>query len=96
MDNEKPINLEQAQEAAFKSWVVEFQGQLWFNPEAMPKGADRAVEVYEHFRGHQHKPEAAQKMAESAEEFKKLTGYDIQDLVRYKEKQGEGLNVEKK
>jgi hypothetical protein len=98
MSIESPQKPEQTKEAVFQSWLAEFKGRFWLNPDVMPTGVYEELQTFIHFDAHKRgrEEEAAAKMEEATANFKKLTGYDIQDFVRYENEQNEKLKADKK
>jgi hypothetical protein len=97
MDVEIPQNPEQTRETIFQNWLLELKGRLWLNPDVMPEGVYEAVQTYKHFNAHRggREKEADEKMEESAANFEKLTGYSLQDFVKYQDGQNEKLKDKK-
>lgn len=98
MSIENPQNPEQNKETVFQSWLAEFQGRFWLNPDVMPEGVYEAIQTYEHFDAHRQgrEDEATKKMNEATANFEKLTSYNIQDFIKYQDEQNHKLKVDKK
>ncbi|KKU48587.1 hypothetical protein A3H10_03660 [Candidatus Uhrbacteria bacterium RIFCSPLOWO2_12_FULL_46_10] len=89
MDRERS----KSKEETFESWLTAFQGRYWLNSDAMPKDVFDALQTYIHYRGHSHRTEAGDEMQKAADDFKRLTGYEIKDFLDYKDKRSESLKL---
>ena len=71
----------------FESWLKEFHGRHWLNPEAMPEGVYGVLQDYKHFNIHRrgNEEKADKKINEAITNFRKLTGYNIFDFIRYQD-----------
>jgi len=98
MSIEKTQNPEQNKETVFQSWLAEFQGRFWLDSDAMPEGVYEAIQTYEHFDVHRRgrEEEAAKKKEEATANFEKLTGFNIQDFIKYKDEQNRKLKADEK
>ena len=97
MSIENPKSPEQNKEAVFQSWLAEFQNRYWLNPEVMPEGVYEALQTYIHWDAHHmgKEKEAEGKMEEASANFEKLTGYNIQDFLKYEDAQNQKLKEKK-
>ena len=87
---------EQNAETVFQSWITELQGRFWLNSSAMPEGVYDVLQSYKHFSVHEHSKEDIEKMEKATEDFRRLTGFEIQDFLRYQEEQNQKLKTDKK
>jgi len=94
MGAEKPTSPEQNKEAIFQSWLAEFKGQLWLNTKVMPEDVYGAVQMYKHYLVHGRTTNSPEVIKE-AEDFKRLTGYEITDFIEYKKTQEQKLKDNK-
>jgi len=82
--SEIPTNPETIQEEVFKSWVTSVKlincTKWGYISEAMPPGAGDVYNLYcDLLQPGKDKHEAQQ----AAEDFRKLTGYNVEDFYRY-------------
>lgn len=94
MDAENPRTPEQNKEAVFQSWLAEFKGELWLNTKVMPEDVYNAYQMYVHYLVHGRTTDSPEVIKE-AEDFKRLTGYEITDFIEYKNAQEQKLNDKK-
>jgi hypothetical protein len=94
MDAENLKTPEQIKETLFQSWLVEFKGKIWLNTDVMPDDVHGAVQMYEHYLTHGRVIDSPE-VTKTAEDFKKLTGYEISDFIEYKKAQAQKLKDNK-
>lgn len=76
---------EKEKEIIFQSWIVEFQGRNWNNPEAMPEGVYEALQMYEHYLGNGDSIESDRVKKES-EKFKELTHFNVAEFLEFRDR----------
>ena len=91
---ESIVTSEQKRNSDFKNWTAEFQGEIWLNRKAMPEGVYTATQMYEHWLCHGRTIESPE-VIKCAEDFKRLTGYEITDFVKFQDEQKQKLNQQK-
>lgn len=78
--------IKQSKEVNFQNWIKEFNGEFWLVPKAMPEGAYKAVQMFEHLLDHGYSVESAE-VKQASEDFKRITGYEMTDFLDYKNQQ---------
>jgi len=78
---------DQGMEEVFGKWFAESRGNFFLDENVVPKDVFKAIETYEHFKANDREEGVVEKIKEAADEFENLTGFKIEDFIKYQEEQ---------